>query len=143
MRKQLFLAVIERLRQRLPQLAHFDLWNRNVEFIQKEAVFPMPAVFVEFKPIRWETLQGGVQQADVTFSLHIVTAADNPTYEGAPYREDALAVFDLLDEVAAALHGMQGSGYKGCVRTDSDTNHDHEQIREDIETFRIHVSGRL
>lgn len=59
MRKQLFLAVTQRLKSRVPQLAHFDLWNQNVEFIEQEAVFAMPAVFMEFKPIHWETLNGG------------------------------------------------------------------------------------
>ncbi|MBR8726474.1 hypothetical protein [Bacteroides pyogenes] len=143
MRKQLFLAVTQRLKSRVPQLAHFDLWNQNVEFIEQEAVFAMPAVFMEFKPIHWETLNGGIQQADIVFCLHVVTQWVHPSLDGSPYQEDSLQIFDLLDDIAAALHGMQGSGYTGCVRTDSATNHNHEDIREDIETFRIRVTGKL
>lgn len=143
MRKELYLAIIERLKERIPQLTHFDLWNQNVAFIEQENVFSMPAVFIEFKPIQWKTLQMDVQQAEITFALHVVTAWEAPANDGSDYQAQALEVFDLLDEVAAALHLMQGKGFQGCRRIESATNHNHGQIREDIEVFTIQVAGRL
>ena len=29
-------------------IRHVDLWNRNVEFIEDEQLWPRPAVFIEF-----------------------------------------------------------------------------------------------
>ena len=34
-------------------IKHFGLWNRQVEFIEEEAHFPMPAVFIEFGRLAW------------------------------------------------------------------------------------------
>lgn len=143
MRKYLYQKITDRLRRLVPEIKHYDLWNQNVEYLESEAVFDTPAVFVEFAPIRWATLSGSVQQAEVTFNLHVVTSAPAPTAIGSSYEEEALRVFDLLDKIAAALQGMCVSSCQGCMRTGSLTNHNHEEIREDIETFSIHVKGEL
>ena len=57
---QIALASEERIKQleeagTPPEKAvkHVGLWNRQVEFIEQEAPFPMPAVFVEFGRISW------------------------------------------------------------------------------------------
>ena len=40
-------------------IKHIDLWNHNVEFIEQEENWARPAVFVEFKPIKWAGMCGG------------------------------------------------------------------------------------
>lgn len=56
-------------------IKHFGLWNRQVEFIEEEAHFPMPAVFIEFGRLAWRHQQGGLQDADLTVGLHVLTIA--------------------------------------------------------------------
>lgn len=144
MRKQLYLAVIERLKTIVNEsgeqtLRHFDLWNENVAFIEQEAIFAMPAVFVEFLPIDWKSLGGGVQSAQIQFRLHIVTNTKGSAADGSTYQPDALQLFDLLDDVHRALSGFRGSHFRQLQRVASHTNHNHEELIESIETFAVNV----
>ena len=77
MRHFLYLSLIERLKQLTdpagePVIKTFDLWNEQVEFVEQEEVFDTPAVFIEFLPVKWTNLGGGVQRAEATIRLHIV-----------------------------------------------------------------------
>lgn len=78
MRSFFYLQLQERLeqlpdRQGVPAVRTYDLWNEQVDFIEEEEPFDMPAVFLEFMPYKWTTLSGAVQQAAVTVRLHVVT----------------------------------------------------------------------
>ena len=112
MRKQLYLAVIERLKTitdalNQPIIEHFDLWNNNVEFIEQETAFNCPAVFIEPAPINWKNLSMQAQEADVIIRLHIVTRWENISADGSASQEQALELFDLLDSIIKALTGLQ------------------------------------
>lgn len=144
MRKQLYLAVIERLKTitdalNQPIIEHFDLWNNNVEFIEQETAFNCPAVFIEFVPISWKNLSMQSQEADVIIRFHIVTRWENISADGSASQEQALELFDLLDNIKKALTGLKGNGFSGFKRISSDTNHNHEEIVESIESFYVHV----
>lgn len=144
MRKQLYLAVIERLKNITNEsgeqlLKHFDLWNENVAFIEQEAIFAMPAVFVEFLPIEWKSLGGGVQSAIIQFRLHIITDTKGSTADGSTYQPDALQLFDLLDDIHRTLSGFRGPHFRQLQRISSHTNHNHEELIESIETFQVGV----
>lgn len=146
MRKQLYLAVIERLKTitdalNQPIIEHFDLWNNNVEFIEQETAFNCPAVFIEFAPINWKNVSMQVQEADVIIRLHVVTRWENISADGSASQAQALELFDLLVSIKEALTGLRGIGFSGFKRIASDTNHNHEEIVESIESFSVHVIG--
>ena len=42
-------------------IKHIDLWNHNVEFLEQEAPWPRPAVFIEFVPFKWHAVVPGVE----------------------------------------------------------------------------------
>lgn len=147
MRKEIYLAVIERLKQitdafGAPIIEHFDLWNQNVEFIEQETSFPMPAVFVEFEPIAWVPLQKGVQQGALTIRLHIVTEQNCTSEDGGLYQDKALDFLDLLDQINNKLSGMKADNYDTFTRVSSATNHNHEQILESIEIFQSNIRDK-
>ena len=74
MRKQIFQAICVRLTERVPDI-HIDLWNNNVQTLNGGAVWPLPAVFVEFEPIEWRQQNNGARRGDVAVRLHLVTRA--------------------------------------------------------------------
>ena len=81
MRQQLYDTIRQTL-LRMPgtPVRHVDIWNHNVEFIEQEEPFPMPAVFVEFAPIEWRYLKpGDNMHATAQLALHVVTQWDNTT----------------------------------------------------------------
>lgn len=151
MRKLIYLSLIGRLKglkddAGQPEVKHFDLWNEQVEFIEQEEPFGTPAVFVEFRPVRWATLGGMVQQADVDIRLHIVTRWKGSAKDGSLFQTDALERFDLLDRIDRCLFNLQESegGTSFCMfrRTGSSTNHNHDELVEDIADYTCKVSER-
>ena len=108
-------------------IKHMDLWNRNVEFIEQEAAWQRPAVFVEFAPIRWDAIVTGVEyRADVTVNLHVVTDWDGG---------EGIVEFRLLKKIHEALAGLEGETFAEFDIRSSTTNHDHEEIVENIESY--------
>ena len=62
MRKELYQMLCDRLKEvGGGAIKHIDLWNHNVEFIEQEESWARPAVFVEFRPIKWNAIVNGVE----------------------------------------------------------------------------------
>lgn len=102
MRRFLYLSLIERLKQLTdrdgkPVIRTFDLWNEQISFLEQEEPFDAPAVFIEFRPVKWTG--GGTQTADVTLRLHIVTPWKGSSREGGGFQRRRWSVFDLLDRM--------------------------------------------
>lgn len=146
MRRFLYLSLIDRLKQLTDQdgqsvIKTFDLWNEQVSFIEQEEAFDTPAVFIEFLPVKW--VGGGTQQADVTLRLHIVTAWNGSARDGNTFQQQTLERFNLLDRIDSHLFNLTGDDKRTsfCTfrRTGSSTNHNHEELVEDITDFTCRV----
>ncbi|KAA6348056.1 hypothetical protein EZS27_004508 [termite gut metagenome] len=154
MRKELYKALVERLKQLIvleneitfvsterlqamkdagetPEEAikYFALWNRQVEFIQVEQPFAMPAVFVELGKTKWRHQSGGLQDADLVIGLHVLTKFIAEGYE------NDLFYLDLLDNINACLHGFSSDRFSSMQRMESIPCHDHEEILDSTEVF--------
>ncbi len=125
-------------------IPHIDLWNHNVEFIEQEENWARPAVFVEFCPVRWNAIVPGVEyRAEPFVNLHIVTDWAGAASEGSDFKEEALAVFDLPELIHEKLSCMEGDTFKVFDLAESRTNHDHEDIVENIEVYSCVAFKRL
>lgn len=108
-------------------IRHVDLWNHNVEFLEQEAPWPRPAVFVEFVPFKWHTVVPGVEyRAQPMVNLHVVT-------DWAEQKN--IGEFRLLDRIHELLAGLEGETFVEFDIDSSATNHNHEDIVENIETY--------
>jgi len=156
MRKELYLDLISRLSKIAedgsltageldeegetiePLVQHIDLWNQNVEFIDQEDSWPRPAVFVEFCPVTWEVFASGRQwRGKCQVRLHLVTDWAGSSSSDSDFLADALKVFDYSDYLHNALAGMRGESYHRLDLVESDTNHNHEEIVETIDTYNV------
>lgn len=158
MRKTLYLALVERLGQIIykdgvptfepdadarkgqrPVFQHFDMWNEDVLQLTKLRPFATPALFVEFDTVRWEYNGQKVRQADIPIRLHVVTATAATAEVGGRYLERALERFDIIDGVTQALLSFSfndGVRQAGTFRHfEAATDHNHEQVRDDIESW--------
>lgn len=149
MRKFLYLTLIDHLKGLTdkagePVIHTFDLWNEQVEFIEQEEVFDTPAIFIEFRPMQWVTLGGGAQQTDATIRLHIITPWDGSARSGSVCQQQALQRFDLLDSIDRHLFNLQARDETTTVamfrRTGSSTNHNHEELVEDITDYTCKIT---
>lgn len=111
-----------------------DLWNHNVEFIEQEVPWQCPAVFVEYGDLEWrEWLSGEEYRAPATINLHVVTEWDP---------ECGIGQFRLLDKIHETVMGLSGDKFVELDIQSSQTNHNHEQLVENIETYKC-VARRL
>lgn len=109
-------------------IRHIDLWNHNVEFIEQETPWERPAVFIEFVPFKWNAIMPGVEyRAEPLINLHVVTDWVD--------QESDIGHFRLLDKIHELIAGMSGKTFMELDIDSSTTNHNHEEIVENIETY--------
>lgn len=135
MRLQIYKAICNRLTAQVPDIKHIDLWNNNIAVLSGGAVWPRPAVFVEFEAIEWRQQQNRARMADIAVRLHIVTDAVSYNGNTDPKQDSALAFLDLLNKVNAAMQGLRGENFAGFMLTTSATNHDHAELIESVERY--------
>lgn len=135
MRKQIFQAICVRLTERVPDIQFIDLWNNNVQTINGGAVWPLPAVFVEFEQIEWRQQNNAARRGDVAVRLHIITRAIATHGHDDPKISDALGFLNLIDQINAAMQGLRGDNFTGFQLTTSATNHDHAELLESVERY--------
>lgn len=137
MRKELYKVLCEKLRS-IGEIKYIDLWNRNVEFIEQETAWDRPAVFIEICPITWEQITGGkTQRGNGLVKLHIVTDWQGSTADGSPYQKESLAVFDYSQKVQRVIDGLTGEHFHSLHLAETYTNHDHEEIVESVEVYKL------
>lgn len=108
---------------------HVDMWNENVAFIDEDAAWERPAVFVEFGAISWSPVNGvGLRgyRGHGEIRLHIVT----DFYDGG-----IESGFEISSEISRMLPGMRGTGFDGIELISSLTNHNHEEILELVDVY--------
>lgn len=144
MRKEMIVALMEHLAQltnkdKQPVVRHIDLWNEQVEFIEQESPFDTPAVFIELRPMRWSTLGGNIQQCNADLRFHIVTRWEGSSANGSMFQKESLERFDILDSIDSHLSRWCFNSPQTSVsmmqRIGSSTNHNHEELVEDISDF--------
>lgn len=120
-----------------PVVKHIDLWNRNIEFIEQEAVWERPAVFIEFEPISWRSIVPGTEyRAEARVRLHIVTdwvSSESDKVNGS------ISMLDLPGHIHDVLTGLEGKTFTDFTLEESHTNHNHEDIVENIEVYSFVV----
>jgi hypothetical protein len=118
---------------------HIDLWNQNVEFLEEDRHWNRPALFIEFKPIVWQTAGERVQEAVIDINLHIVTDWYGQTQEDSPKQSQGLDYLDIPDQVVAALHNLKLTLSGSLTRTQSIINHNHARYCDSIEVYQTHI----
>ncbi|MCF0219100.1 MAG: hypothetical protein HUK14_04890 [Muribaculaceae bacterium] len=134
MRKQIFTAVAEALAA-IPDVQFVDLWNNQVQALNGGTAFALPAVFVEFETLEWKQQNVGARRGTLGLRLHVVTRSVSTHGHNDPRIALALDVFDLLDNINAAMQGLRGTNFSGFMLTTSATNHDHAEIVENVERY--------
>lgn len=135
MRKTIYQAICQRLKEQAPDVQYISLWNNNTAELGAQGAFLMPAVFVEFEPIRWVQLQGRARSADLRVHLHIVTETLASPEDGGQYQTQALEHLDQIERISAAVAGLSGPGFNAFMLAESTTDHDHAGIMNNDECF--------
>lgn len=136
MRKELYNMICQRLKLVDDgAIKHIDLWNNNVDFIEQEEAWERPAVFVEFMPINWNVVKGSAYRSDAEVRLHVVTDWSGSAADGSVFKEESLEVLDLSKKIHQVLSGMSGENFRRFDLKQTVTNHNHEEIVENVEVY--------
>ena len=128
MRQEIFARIAAAIGEKVPEIQHIDLWNQNVSFIDQEEAWPRPAAFIEFLPIGWEPVTGRpAYKGKGRVQIHVVTDWVD--------KDSASEAFRLSDKVAKSLAGLKGDYFSGFEMLTTYTNHNHEDLVENIEEF--------
>lgn len=135
--KNALLSILDKNQQ--PVINHVSLWNNQLLYAEEEQPFNTPAVFIEFRDIPWNILPHGRREALVTINLHVVT--DSRLGRWA----EAVEVFDLLDQINAALNGLAYSdeywnAMDALTCTMSSTDSSFDELQDNIETYTAHIT---
>lgn len=75
------------------------------------------------------------QEKQAKENLHVVTDWTGSSSADSEQREESLQVFDLLEKIHTALADVDGEHFREFDISGSTTNHNHEEILENIETY--------
>lgn len=144
--KELYEDIIEALRGS-EEIKHIDLWNQNVEFIEQDTPFPMPALFVEFGEINWRSVTGRSEvrewQGKGTLVLHIVTEWKGSSASDSPDRESSMKYLKIGERIQRIMEDLRGIHYGNIHLSRTLTNHDHEDVVESIEVYNVEFERRI
>lgn len=132
MRKQIFMAIAEAL-EKMPDVKFIDIWNNQVEQLSGGALFPTPAIFIEFETLEWTQQNIHTRRGTLGVRLHVVTRAVVTHGFRDPNMKEALKLFDLLESINNMMQNLKGENFTGVMLTASATNHDHAELIESVE----------
>lgn len=99
----IFLALQERIKEQLPEIAHIDL-----DLSQDDAPqIILPAILIDFPDTDFSEIGYSDLFAAATISVRLLASPVSQSYADAPLdvRTEALSYFDLEHRLTSALHG--------------------------------------
>lgn len=136
-----FQAIKDKLAADVAAIKFVELWNNQLQNEDIELPFNMPAVFVEYAPMEWETLGLQRQAADIDFALHVVTECfhESGTHDTAGDVSLGLQHLTVVADVSKAMHGYSGAGFSTIKRTYTQPDNDHGNVYETIIGFKCRL----
>jgi hypothetical protein len=110
------------------------VWNNQIENEKagETYLYPKPAAFIEItSPVIFEEIGQNFRSADIGITIHLVHEYYN---QDGTFEQD-LQVFDLRDQVIAALSQFKPTGCGQMVATGEQQDFDHDNIYHYIISF--------
>lgn len=141
---EFYKELLARLTAEVAAIKHIDLYNGQFDQEINELPFSLPAVFIEFSPLDFQTLGKNKQSSNMGFNLHIGSevAEETASRESDTIRDAGLAHLTLLDNIFAALQGWGGTDFGSIDRTALNPDQFHDIVRVHIMSFRTRITDK-
>ena len=105
--KNLFIALCERLRDKVSELNFVDLWLDQLSDLGENLPVFLPAAFLEIK-CNWDgfVLGRGQQRGEATIRVHLVMQTYAETESLSLQQSTALLMYDIAQKIYLALQGF-------------------------------------
>ncbi len=117
-----------------PIIKELNFWNNQYEFY--EDTFGLPAVFIEFKSIPFQTVGKHIQKADMSFDLHIGSKVIGKGSYGNQFMNQFLAHLELIDSVNYWMTGFRGDFFSSISRTGFTADQYYATVIDHIVSYR-------
>lgn len=120
-----------------------DLWNRQFDG-DRSTPTNFPAVYLEFKPISWQTTGQHKQAALLEFTLHIANTTKAQAEYNRQFTDRFLGHLELIDTIHYWLTGFNSNNlenihFGSITRTGSRHDHYHGDILVHQEMFACNI----
>lgn len=112
----------------LPPIAHVDLFEGQYLNEEKEEVYPLPAVFIEFSSTTSERQGRGIQKNTETIRFHIEQKKKRSTAMNKINQHKALLPLRMVD----AIHIIFSGGFLGLYPTG-------RELDTEFEGYPVHI----
>lgn len=116
-----------------------DLYNNQFAHLDEESVIKYPCALIEFSEISWRQLGQHAQQGEITINLHVATRSKGRTTIADRSTPPATEYLELLDDLHVAMRDLRLAYASTFTRTASSTDHDHDDLIVNVESFRTIV----
>lgn len=116
-----------------------DLFNNQFAHLDEESVIKYPCVLIEFADIAWRQLGKHCQQGELTINLYVATRSKGRTTIAERLTPPATEYLELLDALHIAMRDLRLAYASTFTRTASSTDHDHDDLIVNVESFRTIV----
>lgn len=116
-----------------------DLYNDQFSHLDEESVIKYPCVLIEFSDISWRQLGQHAQQGEITINLHVATRSKGRATIADRSTPPATEYLELLDDLHVAMRDLRLAYASTFTRTASSTDHDHDDLIVNVESFRTVV----
>ena len=125
-REDLYKALMEKL-QGIDGVKYVGMWNQQTDYMEEEAPFEMPAIFIELGDIEWSVLKNSFRGWG-DLMIHTVIA----------WSEDApIEAWRLTDKIWHAIEGISSDFFNGTYPSVTKSNHSHMEIFENVDVFKV------
>ncbi len=135
--KEILLAIMERLRAKVPGLAYIaEDWGQ-MDYYHEAPPVKFPCALISVGGADFESQTSSVRWGKMRILIRV---ADAPSVSGtmaAPksYRERAFAILDLMDNIGNALYGYGEDGFNELEQASITRYEREDAIREYAMTF--------
>jgi hypothetical protein len=136
--KELYLLIAQRLREKLPETGHIDLFNRQFDRLETGHPVAYPAILIDMQA-EFAGKGKGKQDGAWTITMHIGQELYADTYMGSDSQIKAFEVLDFVDKVYLALQGFEGERLSPLERTALEPDSDHDNLV----VYKISFMGNL
>lgn len=92
------------IKERLPEIKHFDLYNNQYNNYEDNSPIRTPAVFLEIPPINMSQLLRGVQYGAINVNIHLFIDKFRGTEFNSKGFEKSLNDINIIDKLYVALN---------------------------------------
>jgi hypothetical protein len=133
MNQYVFTAICDRLEDAVTELAWIDFDTGQLDLAGERPAVAFPAALVDITLPACNDTGGGEQDVTCNIQLRLAFLPAGNTNHLSPVREDALAIFNVVAKVHAALQGWATGELSELSRTSATT----ERRKDGLKVFRI------